>query len=80
MYVFIIQYPPLILNSIKLYEDIYLIKNSIIKDNKNKSGIYKWTNKLTKDIYIGQSVDLGKRFIRYFNISYLKNRETLIKL
>ncbi len=27
----------------------------IIKDNKNKSGIYKWTNKLTNDIYIGQS-------------------------
>jgi len=54
------------------------MKKSIIKDNKNKSGIYKWTNKLTNDIYIGQSVDLSKRFIRYFNLSYLKNRGTLI--
>ena len=65
-------------NSVKFYEDAYSMKKSIIKDNKNKSGIYKWTNKLTNDIYIGQSVDLSKRFIRYFNLSYLKNRGTLI--
>ncbi len=65
-------------NSVKFYEDSYSMKKSIIKDNKNKSGIYKWTNKLTNDIYIGQSVDLSKRFIRYFNLSYLKNRGTLI--
>jgi group I intron endonuclease len=65
-------------NSIKFYEDAYSMKKLIIKDNKNKSGIYKWTNKLTNDVYIGQSVDLGKRFIKYFNLSYLKNRETLV--
>lgn len=68
-------------NSVKFYEDAYSVrrkKKSIIKDNKNKSGIYKWTNKLTNDIYIGQSVDLSKRFIRYFNLSYLKNRGRLI--
>lgn len=64
-------------NSVKIYEDAFLMKKSIIKDNKNKSGIYKWTNKLTNDIYIGQSINLSKRFIRYFNLSYLKNRGTL---
>ena len=37
-----------------------------------------WTNKLTSDIYVGQSKDLSKRFIKYFNFSYLKNRDTLI--
>ena len=65
-------------NIIKYYEDAYSMKKLIIKDNKNKSGIYKWTNKLTNDVYIGQSVDLANRFIRYFNLSYLKNRETLV--
>ena len=29
-------------------------------------------------MYIGQSKELSKRFIRYFNISYLKNRNNLI--
>ena len=66
------------INSIKVYEDAYSMKKLIIKENKKKSGIYKWTNKLTNDIYIGQSIDLSKRFIRYFNVSYLNNRNTLI--
>ena len=65
-------------NSVKFYEDAYSMRKIIIKDNENKSGIYKWTNKLTNDIYIGQSIDLAKRFIKYFNLSYLKNRETLV--
>lgn len=65
-------------NNIKFYEDAYSMRKLIIKENKNKSGIYKWTNKLTNDIYIGQSIDLAKRFIKYFNYSYLKNRETLV--
>ena len=63
--------------NVKLYEDAFLMKKSIIKDNKNKSGIYKWTNKLTNDSYVGQSIDLSKRFIRYFNLSYFRNRGTL---
>jgi len=54
------------------------MRKSIIKENKDKSGIYKWTNKITNDIYVGQSIDLAKRFIQYFNLSYLKNRETIL--
>lgn len=63
---------------VKFYEDAFSMRKSIIKDNKNKSGIYKWSNKITNDIYVGQSIDLAKRFIKYFNLSYLKNRETLV--
>jgi group I intron endonuclease len=65
-------------NSVKFYEDAFSMRKVIIKENKDKSGIYKWTNKITKDIYIGQSINLAKRFIKYFNLSYLKNRETLV--
>ena len=64
--------------SAKIYEDAFSMRKLIIKDNKNKSGIYKWTNKITKDIYVGQSIDLSKRFIKYYSFSYLKNRETLV--
>lgn len=65
-------------NGVIFYEDAFSMKKQIIKDNKNKSGIYKWTNKLTNDIYVGQSIDLSKRFIKYFSLSYLKDRNTLV--
>ena len=64
--------------NVKFYEDAFSMRKLIIKENKDRSGIYKWTNKLTNDIYVGQSIDLAKRFIKYFNLSYLKNRETLV--
>lgn len=35
------------------------MRKLIIKDNQNKSGNYKWTNKLTNDIYVGQSSSNG---------------------
>jgi len=65
-------------NGIISYEDAFSMKKQIIIDNKKKSGIYKWTNKLTNDIYIGQSIDLSKRFIKYFSLSYLKDRNILV--
>jgi group I intron endonuclease len=65
------------INVIKLYENATL-KKQIIDENKNKSGIYLLTNLLSKDQYVGQSIDLGKRFTKYFTLSYLKNRNTLV--
>lgn len=50
----------------------------IISENKNKSGIYLITNLIRKDQYVGQSIDLGKRFRKYFTLSYLKNRNSLV--
>lgn len=38
----------------------------IIKENKNKSGIYRFFNKQTGDCYIGSSADLGRRFYQHF--------------
>jgi hypothetical protein len=65
------------INVVKLYENATL-KKQIIDENKNKSGIYLLTNLLNKDKYVGQSIDLGKRFTKYFTLSYLKNRNTLV--
>ena len=65
------------INIIKLYENATL-KKQIIDENKNKSGIYLLTNLLNKDQYVGQSIDLGKRFTKYFTLSYLKNKNTLV--
>ena len=48
---------------VKFYDDAFSAqaRKLIIKDNKNKSGIYKWTNKLTNDIYVGQSSSFTPR-------------------
>ena len=65
-------------NPAKVYEDAYSMKNIIIKENIGKSGIYMLTNKLTGDIYVGQSSDISNRFKNYFNLSYLKSKKGLI--
>lgn len=61
--------PPSDVNSIKFYEDAYSMRKLIIKDNKNKSGIYRWTNKLTNDIYVGQSIinTRDNQLIRFYS-------------
>ena len=62
--------------NVKFYEDAYNMKKDILSENKGKSGIYMLTNKLTNDIYIGQSIDISKRFKNYFNLSYINSKNS----
>jgi len=65
--------------SVKVYDNIdnKINRDSILDENKGKSGIYLWFNSLNGKKYIGQSKDLGNRkqgrLIRYLNPSYLKS-------
>ena len=61
-----------------IYEDVFSMKKAILKDNAGKAGIYMFTNKTTGDIYVGQSIDLRKRFLNYFNLSYIHKRNELV--
>jgi group I intron endonuclease len=61
-----------------IYEDVFSMKKAILKDNAGKAGIYMFTNKTTGDIYVGQSIDLRKRFLNYFNLSYINRRNELV--
>lgn len=72
------DYKQIFNTSAVFYDDAYSMKKLIIKENKGKTGIYMWTNKLTGDIYVGQSVDLSKRFKKYFSLSYIESRNELI--
>jgi group I intron endonuclease len=54
------------------------MKKTIIKENKDRSGIYMITNKLTGDFYIGQSTNLSNGSRKYFSISYLSSKKGLI--
>ena len=48
-------------------------KASILRENRGKSGIYMWKNKVNGKTYVGSSVDLTKRLRNYFNTSYLSD-------
>ena len=51
---------------IKFYENTLLSKNSILTENKKKSGIYHWVNKLNNNTYVGSGLDLSKRIGDYY--------------
>jgi group I intron endonuclease len=44
-----------------------------IRENRGKSGIYRWLNKISKKSYIGSSANLGKRFSNYFSLNYISD-------
>ena len=53
------------------YYNVESIKSQIIKENKNKSGVYIWTNLLSGKIYVGSSGNLAIRLKNY--LTYLEN-------
>jgi len=61
----------------KEYPNSDTCKSQILSDNKNKSGIYMWENKINGKRYIGSSENLKRRFTEYFNINYLLKNNSM---
>ena len=59
---------------IRSYSNIDTQKRQIYKENKNKAGVYKWTNIISGKFYIGSAIDLSKRINNYLSIAFL-NKE-----
>src|SRR5690606_20937920 len=64
---------------IKSYENAEELKGSILKENRNQSGIYRWVNKLNKKSYVGSGIDLAKRLRSYYNKAELNRNSRPIK-
>jgi group I intron endonuclease len=47
-------------------------EQTIFKDNKNKSGIYRWNNLITGKSYVGSAISLNDRFWTYYSLNTLK--------
>ena len=43
----------------------------IYKENRNKSGVYRWVNKINGKSYIGSSISLNNRLIIYYSLNSL---------
>lgn len=54
------------------YSNADIDKFAILKDNKDKIGIYRWVNLDTGKSYVGSSRNLSARFKQYFNVNYLE--------
>jgi len=54
-----------------IYANADTQKELAIKQNRFKSGIYRWTNKISGKSYIGSSVNLSKRLNNYYNYKIL---------
>jgi hypothetical protein len=56
---------------IVVYTNSDLEKQRIIKENKGKSGIYRWVNKESVKSYVGSSVNLSNRFKQYYCYNHI---------
>lgn len=58
---------------VKCYDNALLCKKIILsKENKDKSGVYRWVNKLNNNTYVGSGLNLAKRIGEYYSQSELK--------
>ncbi len=57
---------------VKNYSNAETQKKEILKDNKKKSGVYRWINIENEKSYVGSSVNMGIRFKNYYSNYYLK--------
>lgn len=60
------------------YDNACFDKSKILKENKNKSGVYRWINKLNGKTYIGSSTNLRVRLYKYYSIGSLGNNLRVI--
>jgi group I intron endonuclease len=62
------------LTPIKIYSSIDVDKHIILKENKNKSGIYLFTCNESNKQYVGSAAPLSRLLSNYFFISYIKTQ------
>jgi hypothetical protein len=69
-------------NYIKEYNKLHelSVQTQFLNDNRGKAGVYMWVNQINGNTYVGSSVNLPPRFLKYFNEKALRNNNMLINL
>lgn len=68
-----------LVSPVKIYDNSEEFRITLLEENKDKSGIYRWINKVNGNTYIGSAVNLEKRIRSYFNIKELSRNPRPIK-
>jgi len=63
------------LKPVKIYNNFKEDKFKILKDLKNKSGVYYLINNINGHTYVGSSINLSSRMKNYLNNTFLKSRQ-----
>lgn len=71
-----IEIKNIVLKPVVFYSDLALNKKVIFKDNRDKTGVYRWNNLITGAFYVGSAVDLTRRLRDYFSPNFL-NKEII---
>ena len=62
---------PMSIVPILSYSNADTQKLQILKENKGKSGVYRWVNKETGGSYVGSGTNLARRFYNYYSAASL---------
>lgn len=66
-------------NGILVYDNVLKAKREILQATRNKSGVYRWTNKVSGKSYIGSSVNLNARLSHYLSSNFLAKKILISK-
>nr|YP_010218597.1 GIY-YIG endonuclease [Morchella brunnea]UBU98428.1 GIY-YIG endonuclease [Morchella brunnea] len=61
------------LKPVATYSNPDLQKDQVYSDNRDKSGIYRWTNKINGKFYIGSAVNLSRRLAYYYSKKHMES-------
>ena len=65
------------LNCLKVYDNFKYNRLNILKEQKDKSGVYCFINKINGNSYVGSSISLASRMKNYLNNTFLKSRQNI---
>lgn len=65
------------LNPLVVYDNFKEDRIHILKEQKNRSGIYCLINKINDHSYVGSSINLASRMKNYLNNTFLKSRQNV---
>lgn len=68
-----------LVSPVKSYGNADKLKDEVLRDNKDQSGIYRWVNNLNGKTYVGSGANLAKRLGSYYNKPELNRNSRPIK-